>query len=92
MGGSMVINIFLAGSLSLLWGLINALQFVTHFPFLNVTFPVFAKCWYNALLQIANFSVLPTDKIKKALEDVIGDADLNDRNFDVESVLSETTI
>ena len=54
-GGSMAINISLAGSLSLLWGLINALQFVTHFQFLNVTFPATAEFWYNAMLQIASF-------------------------------------
>ena len=64
MGGSMAINILLAGSLSLLWGLINSLQYVTHFPFLNVGFPATSEVWYMMMLQIASFQVIPTDKIK----------------------------
>jgi len=63
MGGSMAINILLAGSLSLLWGLINAMQFVTNFPLLNVAYPENAKMWYDCMSQIASFSVIPTDQV-----------------------------
>lgn len=51
--GSFAVNILLAGSLSLLWGLINALQLLTHFPFFNVIYPENAKMYYTALYDLA---------------------------------------
>jgi FMN-dependent NADH-azoreductase len=51
----MALNILLAGSLSLLWGLINSLQYVTNFPLLNVAYPENAKMWYDCMYQIASF-------------------------------------
>ena len=71
----MALNIVLAGSLSLLWGLINSLQYVTHFQFVNVVFPATAEPWYSALLQIASFQIVPTSEIKSVLSKQIGDAD-----------------
>ena len=90
----MVVNILLEGSLSLFWGLINAMQFVTYFPLLNVAYPENAKMWYDMMLQIANFGVIPTDQLKKLLEDKIGNADQIDKDFEDKAgeVLSETTI
>ena len=67
MGGSVAVNILLAGSLSLLWGLINVLQFVTNFPLLNVAYPENAKMWYDMMHEIASFSIIPTDELKKLL-------------------------
>ena len=49
MGGSFCVNIMLAGSLSLLWGLINSLQLVTHFPLTNFIFPDNAKTYYSVM-------------------------------------------
>jgi len=33
------LNIFFAGSMQLLWGLVNTLQILTHLPLFSVTFP-----------------------------------------------------
>ena len=37
-----VFNILISGALSYLWGLINSLQIVSHFPLINVLMP--ANC------------------------------------------------
>ena len=38
-GSSFALNFLLMGSLSLLWGLIHAMQIVAHFPLLNIVIP-----------------------------------------------------
>ena len=75
MGGSFVINLLLAGSLSLLWGLINSLQLVTHFPFCNVIFPDNAKMYYGIMYEIGNFDMIPTDGLEDYLDEQVGEAD-----------------
>ena len=37
--GNFVVNLALAGTLTLLWGLLNILQIVSHFPLVNITMP-----------------------------------------------------
>lgn len=64
MGGSFVINIILASSLSLLWGLLNALQLVTHFPMINVKFPENADMYFGIMYDLASFDLIPTDDIE----------------------------
>ena len=64
LGSSFVVNILLAGSLSLLWGLINSLQLVTHFPLINVIFPTNAKTYFGVMFEIANFDLIPTDDLE----------------------------
>lgn len=34
-----VLNIFLSASLNLLWGMVNALQIISHLPYFNVAMP-----------------------------------------------------
>lgn len=51
--GSFAVNLLMAGSLSLLWGLINALQLLTHFPFFNVLFAENARTYHQALYDLA---------------------------------------
>ena len=63
-----MINLLLAGSLSLLWGLINSLQLVTHFPLCNVIFPENAKMYYGIMYEIGNFDLIPTDDIEDYLD------------------------
>ena len=58
MGGSFAINVVLAGSLSLLWGLFNSLQLVTHFPLCNVKFPDNAITYFMMIFEIANFDLV----------------------------------
>ena len=92
MGGSFALNILLAGSLSLLWGLINSLQLVTHFPLTNVIFPKNAKTYFSVMFEIGNFDLIPTEQLEGYLDDEIGEADKSENTFDAEEVLSESTI
>ena len=82
MGSSFAINILLASSLSLLWGLIHALQLVTHLPLLNVRFPDTTKVYYEAMLQIATLDLIPTDELESLVDSEVGEADRSEENFD----------
>ena len=59
-----VINVILASSLSLLWGLINSLQLKTHFPLANIRYPLNAAIWYSILYEVATFDIVSTDEIQ----------------------------
>lgn len=91
-GGSFVINLLIAGSLSLLWGLINSLQLMTHFPLTNVTFPSNAKIYYQIMFEIGSFDLIPTDELEALIDKEVGDADLSSEKFDAEAKLSQSTI
>ena len=60
-GSNFFVNILLAGSLSLLWGLINALQLTTHFPLVNIVYPMNAAIWYDALFGLASLDIVSTE-------------------------------
>lgn len=91
MGGSVAINILLSSSLSLLWGLINSLQLVTHFPLTNVKYPTNAKTYFDIMFELGNFDLIPTDSLEEILSDEIGEAD-HSENFDPSEKLSDATI
>ena len=80
-GTSFILNIALASSLSLLWGLINSLQLVTHFLLTNVRFPINAATWYGILYELATFDLISTEaleeKITKSVDEDEGDGDLS---------------
>ena len=69
MGSSAIINLVLGSSLSLLWGLINSLQLVTHFPLANVPYPDNAAIYFGALLELASFDLIPTDWAEDKIDD-----------------------
>ena len=58
--------------MSLLWGLINALQILTHLPFVNTNWPDNATVYFLALYNIANFDVLPTEEIEETITEQVG--------------------
>ena len=66
------IQIALSASLALVWGLINSLQLVAHFPLLVVMYPKNAEIYNNMLLTIATMDLVHED-IKTAIkEDFFG--------------------
>ena len=83
-GSSFVLNILLVASLSLLWGLINSLQLVTHFPLINYIFPPNAKTYFGIMFEIGNFDIIPTDQIEGIVNDEVGEADLSELLFNAE--------
>ena len=84
-----IINVLLASSLSLLWGLINSLQLKTHFPLANFRYPINAAIWYGTLYKVATFDIVSTE----ALEALISQHVLEgDDEFLAEQVLSESML
>jgi hypothetical protein len=67
MGSNLVINIALSGSLAMLWGLINSLQIIAHFPLLVIRYPMNAEVFYQMMLTLATFAIIPTDQISSAI-------------------------
>ena len=57
------INVFFAGSLSQVWGMINNLQLLVHSPLINVQFPANAFMLFDVMISVATFEILPTDDI-----------------------------
>ena len=51
------VSVFLAGGLSAVWGLINSLQIVAHFPLLNVQMPANATIMYDVIYTVATFDL-----------------------------------
>lgn len=59
--GNFVMNIILSGSLQFLWGMINTLQLIVHFPLFRLKFPANAQFMYQIIIDIANFQLIPED-------------------------------
>ena len=72
MGSSFVLNILLASSLSLLWGLINSMQLVTHFPLLNYRWPYSASIIFGQLYELATLDLIPTDWAEDKISEEVG--------------------
>ena len=75
-----VMNIFAVGSVTLLWGLVNSLQIVAHFPLLNVIIPGSAKDMYLMIYEIVTFDLLPMDEIQEYMEEYLGEYDNSDEH------------
>ena len=72
MGTNLAINLLLSGSLVVLWGLINTLQVVAHFPLLVVNVPMNAKVYNDMLLDLATFNFIPKEQINEKVREVLG--------------------
>ena len=59
--GSLVLNLLLTASLSLLWGMLNSLQLIMLLPMLNVYVPASATDLFSTLTQISKFNLVPFD-------------------------------
>ena len=47
--------------------MINVMQLIVHMPLLNLSFPANAVTFYNFIIDISNFDLIPTDWIKAKL-------------------------
>ncbi|TNV87552.1 hypothetical protein FGO68_gene2096 [Halteria grandinella] len=64
---NMVLNVVLASSLQYLWGMINVMQLIVHMPLMNLVFPANAVLFYNFIIDISNFDILPVDSMENKL-------------------------
>ena len=58
-----IANIFLSGTMTLLWGLLHCMQIIAHFPLINVNMPANAQMLFKILIKIATFDMLPTEAL-----------------------------
>ena len=65
----------------MLWGMVNVMQLIIKMPLYNITFPQNAATFYTFLSSVANFDLLPTDKINDYMFNFTKQ-DSNDMNFD----------
>lgn len=56
--------------MALLWGLINTLQIVAHFPLFQVVYPENAKIVLETFLEIATMDLMP-DEVKDSIKEEI---------------------
>ena len=55
-------------SMSLLWGLVNALMIIAYFPLLNIRIPSNVLQVDNVFYQIATFDLIPMEWILEMLK------------------------
>ena len=79
----------LGGSLSLLWGLVNALQLTTSFPFSNIRYPTNAGTWFGVLQELASFNIVSTESLEELIDNEV---DHGDNEFIAEQYLTSTMI
>ena len=71
---------FLQLSLAMLWGLINFIQMIVVLPLVQVIYPSNALTLNSALLTLANFEILPCEKIDRKCISEFGKKEF-DKNF-----------
>ena len=60
MAWTTLLNVFMSGSLQMLWSLVNTLQVLNHLPMLNVQTPAIAMDFQGTMASLSNFDVIPT--------------------------------
>ena len=70
--GNFVINLFLSGAMNTLWGMVNAMQIIAHFPLINIMMPSNAQIVFNVIVEIATFDIIPTEPLIESAEDDMG--------------------
>ena len=68
----------MAGSATLLWGGVNSLLVVAHFPLLSIILPGNAKVLYQMIYGLCTFDLVPMDSIEEELNAAIGEFDHSD--------------
>ena len=49
--------------MSLLWGMMNSFQLLTHMPLIQLTLPPNALSFYQLIIDISSFNIIPLDDI-----------------------------
>ena len=56
--GSWMANRIMQGSMTFVWGLLNCLQIISHFPLININMPANAHTVFMILVEIANIEII----------------------------------
>lgn len=69
-----ILSLLVSASLQYLWGMISAQQIVVLLPLFNVQIPANTYLFFEQLMMIAAFDLIPTDSIYERLSPSAGDA------------------
>ncbi|TNV85876.1 hypothetical protein FGO68_gene7100 [Halteria grandinella] len=58
-------NLIMAASMQLLWGLINSLQLVVRTPLMGMKFPSHTKAFFSSFVMLTNFDILPSSDLNE---------------------------
>ena len=70
--GHFMLNLLLSSTMTFLWGLLNSLQVVSHFPLINILMPANAHYTFETFMLLATFQTIPTGDILESIEDDLG--------------------
>ena len=70
--GNAILNILLSGSMHLLWGFINSLQIIGHIPLINVMIPSNVQKFFETVIKISQFNMIPFDETVSSFEESMG--------------------
>ena len=65
------LNIAISGALNYLWGMVNCLQIIAHFPMINVLMPANVQMLFMIVVKIATFDMLPVGGIMEWFDETI---------------------
>ncbi|TNV85993.1 hypothetical protein FGO68_gene6892 [Halteria grandinella] len=60
-------NLIMAASMQLLWGLINSLQLVVRTPLMGMNFPSHTKAFFSTFVMLTNFDILPSTALNSLI-------------------------
>ena len=63
-------NVFISGTLNYLWGMINSLQIVAHFPLINILMPANCQVLFRVIVKIVTFDWIPIDGFMDSVEKI----------------------
>mmetsp|Transcript_20625 Transcript_20625/g.19616 ORF Transcript_20625/g.19616 Transcript_20625/m.19616 type:complete len:91 (+) Transcript_20625:2363-2635(+) len=79
---SLVFNLVMSTSLQALWGAINALQMIVHIPLFSLHMPSNALIFFNTLISVARFDIIPAEKINTFMFDFSNSENSYNTNFE----------
>ena len=71
LASNFIANLVISGTLNYLWGMINSLQIVAHFPMINVLMPANCQVVFMIIVKIATFDIIPVDPIMEEIHEVV---------------------
>ena len=62
-----IANVLISGALNYLWGMVNCLQIIAHYPMINVLMPANCQLLFTVVVKIATFDLIPVDGIMELI-------------------------
>ena len=79
---NVIANIFISGALNLLWGTVNCLQIISHFPLINVLMPANCQLLFEIVVKIVTFDIVSVDGILETFDQILKPVEFNEEQPD----------